>query len=180
MKNFLSLVFEVLKIFIIALAIVIPVRYFLFQPFIVKGHSMDPNFSDGDYLIIDEISYKLRSPQRGEVIVFDPPTNPSDRYIKRIIGLPGETLEIKDGTVFIYKDDNPQPLDENYLPKDLKTLGSLKISLDNNEYFVLGDNRTASLDSRRFGVITKEKIIGKVYLRAWPFTAFAKIEAPAY
>ena len=97
MKKLLSFIWEIIKIVIIALAIVVPIRYFLFQPFFVKGESMEPNFQNGDYLIVDELSYRLREPERGEVIVFKYPRNISQRYIKRIIGLPGEAVEIKDG-----------------------------------------------------------------------------------
>src|SRR3989344_8195084 len=105
MRNLLSFIWEVSKIIIIALVIVLPIRYLLFQPFFVKGQSMEPNFEDGDYLIIDELSYKLRDPARGEVIVFKYPNDPSQRYIKRIIGLPGETIEIQNGRVAIYNEE---------------------------------------------------------------------------
>ncbi len=159
--------------------IVVPIRTFLFQPFFVRGESMSPAFENGDYLIIDQISYRLRSPQRGEVIVFK--HSPSRRYIKRIIGLPGETVEIKDGRVVISSQKEPYALDElDYLPSDIFTRGETLISLAEDQYFVLGDNRYASADSRRWGSLTREDIIGRVFLRAWPFTAFAKIEAPAY
>jgi len=181
MKNLLSFVFEVLKIVIIALVIVVPVRYFLFQPFIVKGQSMEPNFSDGDYLIIDEISYRFKAPQRGEVIVFDAPNDPSSRYIKRIIGLPGETIKIESGNVFLYKNGEYQNLKEDkYLSLEVKTLGDVQVTLNPEEYFVLGDNRFVSADSRKFGILSKDKIIGRVYLRAWPISAFSKIESPVY
>lgn len=181
MKNFLSFLWETLKIVIIALLIVIPIRYFLFQPFFVKGQSMTPAFENGDYLIIDEVSYRFREPQRGEVVVFKYPENPSQRYIKRIIGLPGETVEIKDEKVVIHKDPKSWVLDEErYLPKLLETSGNIKIALKPNEYFVLGDNRAASSDSRRWGPLPRENLIGRVLFRAWPITALAKIEAPAY
>lgn len=182
MKKTLSFILEVTKIIVIALAIVIPIRYLLFQPFIVKGQSMEPNFFNGDYLIIDELSYRLRLPQRGEIIVFDSPFDPSSRYIKRIIGLPGETVEIKNEEVTIYSsDDNYQTLDETkYLPEDIQTAGDLKVTLNDNEYFVLGDNRLVSYDSRKFGPLLKEAIIGRVYLRAWPFDLLDKIETPIY
>jgi signal peptidase I len=177
MRNTLLFLFETLKIVIIALVIVVPIRYFIFQPFFVKGASMEPNFDDGQYLIIDELSYHFREPQRGEVIVFKYPYNPSQRYIKRIIGLPGETIEIKDGQVLI----NGQILDEsNYLPEGTVTSGLIKTNLGEKEYFVLGDNRLASSDSRRWGVLPRENIIGRVYLRAWPFVSWAKFEAPSY
>lgn len=181
MKKVFSLIWEIAKIVIIALAIVVPIRYFLFQPFIVKGQSMEPNFENGDYLIIDEISYRFREPQRGEVIVFKYPQKPSQRFIKRIIALPGETVEIENGKVIIYKNGKPQILDESdYLFSFLQTAGNIRVSLGEDEYFVLGDNRTFSLDSRRFGILPKEQILGRAFCRAWPFTALTKFEAPAY
>ena len=181
MKNFLSFVWEIAKIVIIALLIVVPIRYFLFQPFFVRGQSMEPSFENSDYLIIDEISYRFRDPQRGEVVVFKYPQNPSFRYIKRIVGLPGETIEIEDGKVIIFDNGKSQILDESdYLSSDLSTPGSLRISLDEDEYFVLGDNRAVSSDSRRWGFLPEENIVGRVVFRAWPFAALAKIEAPSY
>jgi signal peptidase I len=181
MKNLFSFIFEVIKIVILASLIVIPVRYFIFQPFFVQGISMMPNFENGDYLIVDEISYRFRDPERGEVIVFKYPKNPSQRYIKRIIGLPGETIEIKNGQITISNKEGSWLLDETaYLMPDLKTNGNTRISLEENEYFVLGDNRNFSSDSRRWGVLLRKYIIGKVYLRAWPFTALAKFEPPVY
>ncbi len=177
MKNFLSFLWETFKIVIIALAIVLPIRYFLFQPFFVKGASMEPNFDDGQYLIIDELSYRFRNPERGEVIVFKYPHDPSQRYIKRIIGLPGETVEVKDNKVFI----GNEVLDESsYLSTDTPTPGLVKFVLGDKEYFVLGDNRLASSDSRRWGTLPRENIVGRVYLRTWPFATLTKFEAPAY
>ena len=181
-KKFFSLVWEIVKIVIIAAIIVAPIRYFLFQPFFVRGQSMDPNFENGDYLIIDELSYRFREPKRGEVVVFKSPQNSSQRFIKRIVGLPGETVEIKDGKVIIYDPGLlPQVLDESsYLSLGLITLGDVKVTLEEDEYFVLGDNRDFSLDSRRFGPLSQDKIIGRVILRAWPFVALAKFEPPIY
>jgi signal peptidase I len=184
MKKFFSFIWEVAKIVTIALLIVVPIRYFLFQPFFVRGDSMKPNFENNDYLIVDEISYRFREPLRGEVIVFKYPNNPSQRYLKRIIGLPGEEVEIKDGKVMISPASVSREkfvLDESaYLPEFLKTQGDMDVFLGENEYFVLGDNRTFSSDSRRWGTLPEEDIIGKVFLRPWPFTAMAKIEAPSY
>jgi signal peptidase I len=181
MRSFFVFIWEILKIVIIALLIVIPIRYFLFQPFFVKGQSMEPNFENGDYLIIDEISYRFGSPQRGEVVVFKYPQNPSLRYIKRIVGLPGETIAIEAGSVIIFNEEGSQILDESaYLPVSYQTPGDVRFSLDEDEYFVLGDNRTSSADSRRWGPLPEENIVGRVLFRAWPFTALAKFEAPAY
>jgi len=166
-----SFVWETLKVIIIALAIIIPVRYYLIQPFYVKGASMEPNFYDHEYLIIDEISYRFNAPRRGEVIVFKYPKDTSGFFIKRIIGLPNERIRISDGKITIYSPRNPQGvvLDENkYLDKDLETLGSIDITLAPNEYYVLGDNRMSSLDSRRFGPLESKYIVGKVWVRGWP------------
>ena len=181
MKKFFTFIWEIFKITVIALAIVIPIRYFLFQPFFVKGESMIPNFGNGDYLIVDEISYRFREPQRGEVIVFRYPQESSHRFIKRIIGLPGETVEIKEGKIVIYKDNQQQVLNESdYLSSFLKTPGDILVTLEADEYFVLGDNRAFSFDSRAFGLLPGEKIIGRVFIRAWPFTDIEKFEVPSY
>ncbi len=181
MRNFFSFIWEILKIVIIALLIVVPIRYFLFQPFFVRGQSMEPNFENGDYLIVDEISYRFRSPQRGEVVVFKYPQNPSLSYIKRIVGLPGETIAIEADSVIIFNWEGSQILDESdYLSPSVLTPGDVRVSLDEDEYFVLGDNRVSSADSRRWGFLPEENIVGRVLFRAWPFTALARFEAPAY
>jgi len=181
MKNFLSFVWEVLKTAIIALIIVVPIRYFLFQPFIVRGQSMEPNFYQNDYLIIDEISYRLREPQRGEIVVFKYPRDPSQRYIKRVVALPGETIEIEDSKVIISSDPEEEiVLNETSYLGSVQTTGELRISLGENEYFVLGDNRPFSSDSRRWGVLPKENIVGRFFVRAWPFNSFLTFELPNY
>lgn len=142
---------------------------------------MEPNYHQGDYLLVDEISYRFNSPQRGEVIIFRFPGNPSQFYIKRIIGLPGETVTIDEGTVIIKESEDGQgfELKEDYLDT-VDTSGNLEITLSDSEYFVLGDNRSASHDSRRWGPLGENFIIGKVFLRAWPFDQFDLIEAPNY
>ena len=181
MKSLFSFIWEIAKIVIIALIIVVPIRYFLFQPFFVKGQSMEPNFENGDYLIIDEISYRFKDPQRGEVVVFKYPNDLSQRYIKRIIGLPGEIVEIENGKVMIFNQEEGQILEESdYLSPFVFTSGTVRVTLDEDEYFVLGDNRTSSADSRRWGPLTRDEIVGRVFLRAWPFAALAKIEVPTY
>jgi signal peptidase I len=180
MKNFLASIFEILRIVILALIIVLPIRFFIFQPFVVKGASMEPNFDQGDYLIIDEISYRFREPKRGEVIVFRFPLNPSQRFIKRIVGLPGETVEIKEGKVIIKSGDKVQTLNEKYLPSINFNGREYNFTLKENEYFVLGDNRNFSYDSRYFGPLNKKFIIGRVILRLWPIKNISKIEVPAY
>ncbi|MFA5994906.1 MAG: signal peptidase I [Patescibacteria group bacterium] len=171
-KQTTSFILEVVKIVVISLAIIIPVRYFLIQPFYVIGASMEPNFADYNYLIIDELSYRFNPPQRGEVIVLRNPQKPSEFFIKRLIGLPGETVKINDGKIYI----NDQLLDETvYLSAQVVTtsfVGYRNIKLGSDEYFVVGDNREHSQDSRRFGPIKQASIIGRVWIRVWPFTQF--------
>ena len=182
-KEILLFIWEVSKIVIIAAVIVIPIRYFIFQPFFVKGASMEPNFSNGDYLIVDELSYHFREPKRGEVVVFKSPNKTSQMYIKRIIGLPGETVEIKDGKIIVYLTpfSDGSFLDESeYLSYNVYTPGEMRISLGDNEYFVLGDNRSYSSDSRIWGPLIREDIIGRVVFRPWPITAVAAIHTPGY
>ncbi len=170
LKEILAFILELIKISLVALVIVVPIRMFIFQPFIVKGASMEPNYRSGDYLIIDELTYRFREPKRGEVIVFRFPNNPSQFYIKRIIGLPGERIEIKKGKIFIYpKDGLPFELDErDYLEESSKILREVKVELKADEYFVLGDNREFSSDSRVWGPVPKKYIIGRVLIRLWP------------
>lgn len=179
--SFLLFILETFKIVVLALLIVIPIRYFLFQPFFVRGQSMEPSFQGGDYLIVDQLSYRFQEPQRGEVIVFRYSHNRSQNYIKRIIGLPGETIEIQDNKIVVYHNGEAEILGETaYLPANIQTTGGLRVQLNDDEFFVLGDNRTFSSDSRSWGPIKRGDIIGKVFVRAWPPTALARIEAPAY
>ena len=178
MNKVFSFLWEVFKIVTITALIVVPIRYFVFQPFFVNGQSMEPNFHNGDYLIIDELSYRFREPQRGEVIVFNFPQDPSQRYVKRIVGLPGETIEVKDGKVIINSKDL---LNESSYLSDLSyTSGNANITLGQGEYSVLGDNRDHSYDSRRWGILPEDLIIGRTFLKLSPFTALAEVEVPAY
>ncbi len=165
-----GLVIEFVQVLAISLAIIIPVRYFLIQPFYVKGASMEPSFWDHEYLIIDELSYRFTTPERGDIVVFRYPNDPKQFFIKRVIGLPGETVEIAGGQIKIYNDKNPNGavLDEtSYLDQDYTTM-TRTVTLKADEYYVLGDNRIASLDSRLFGPIKKDAIVGRVWLRGWP------------
>ncbi len=174
LKKFLIFIWEIAKIAIIALIIVVPIRVFVFQPFFVRGASMEPNFHDFDYLIVDEISYRFNEPQRGDVIIFYNPNNSDQRFIKRIVGLPGETIKLANGEVLIKQDSDFFILDEaDYLSQNIETPGSEELFLDENQFFVLGDNRDSSLDSRVFGSLNKELIIGKSAFRLWPISILA-------
>lgn len=162
---------DLLKVVCVSLAIIIPVRYFLIQPFYVKGASMEPSFYDHEYLIINEIDYRLSDPARGDIIVFKYPKDPSQYFIKRIVGLPSETIEIANNQIYVYESkDKKAILDESqYLPATAKTVSSKTWTLGPDEYYVLGDNRDYSLDSRSFGPVYRDLIVGKVWFRGWPF-----------
>lgn len=172
---------EVIQIIVISSAIIIPIRYFLIQPFYVKGASMEPNFYDHEYLIIDELSYRFREPVRGEILVFKYPRDPSQYFIKRLVGMPGETVEISDGNVIIYNQDHPNGivLEEDYL-NHIETHGKERVTLAADEYYVLGDNRDASLDSRSFGALTDDNIIGRVWVRGLPLSRIGTFDLPEY
>lgn len=161
---------ELLQFALIALVIVVPIRYFIAQPFIVSGASMENTFHTGEYLIIDQLSYYFESPKRGDVIVFRYPKDPSKFFIKRVIALPNDSINIEGNVVTVtYKDGTTEILDEPYI-KSMAENTSLTQTLGENEYFVMGDNRDASSDSRVWGVLDKEKIIGRAFLRLFPFT----------
>ena len=172
MKKAFSFLWEIGKIALVALLLVAGLRLFVFQPFLVRGAYMEPSFHNWDYLLVDEVSYRFRSPERGEVIVFKFPNDPSQRYIKRIIGLPGETVQVQDGQVVVFREGERVQLDEkSYASSD--TPGSIQITLPENEYFVMGDNRHYSSDSRSWGTLHKDLIIGRVFVRVFPLSAFA-------
>lgn len=168
-----SFLLELAKVVLISVAIIVPVRYFLIQPFYVKGASMEPNFYDYEYLIIDEISYRFNEPERGQVVVLHDPSNDSQYFIKRIIGLPGDEISIINDKVVV----NGVNLDESaYLDPAILTeaaSGQRTFTVGNGEYFVLGDNRDVSYDSRRFGPVSQKEFIGRVWVRAWPFNRMA-------
>lgn len=174
-KKFGLLVFEVVKVVLISLAIILPVRMFLIQPFYVEGASMEPNFYDKEYLIIDEISYRFNEPQRGDVVVFRNPKNTKQYYIKRVIALPGETVRIESGLVFV----NDQEIVEPYVA-DLSGQSFASLALADDQYFVLGDNRSVSQDSRYFKALDEKYIIGKVWFRGWPLDRISTFNRPTY
>ncbi|MCK5476120.1 MAG: signal peptidase I [Candidatus Pacebacteria bacterium] len=163
---------ESIKIIILSLIVIAGIRMFIMQPFFVSGKSMEPNFHDGDYLIVDEISYRIGDPKRGDVVIFRYPNDPSEYYIKRIVGLPGEKIGINENEIKIYNVENPEGFklgEELYIPESTITTGTYTRELKNDEYYVLGDNRIASADSRVWGVLEKHFIVGRAWIRAWPF-----------
>lgn len=155
------------------------VKAYIAQPFLVKGRSMEQTFSDGDYLIVDQLSYNFTTPKRFDIVVFHTEFiqggKESEYYIKRVIGVPGDRVVIKDGVVILYKDngDTPTKLEEDYLISGLKTIApnSIDVVLKDQEYFVMGDNRGNSSDSRYWGPVDREYIVGKPIVRLFPFNA---------
>ncbi len=186
----LLFVWDFAKVILIALLIILPIRFFIFQPFIVSGSSMEPNFSNGQYLIIDEVSYRFSDPARGDVIVLRYPKDPKQFFIKRIIGLPGDTVTVDNGRVTITNDSNSKGVTvaEEYLPSQGLTFphnttiigGKKTLTLKSDEYFMMGDNRLASSDSRDWGPLEKNEIVGKVFVRVLPLSEFMKFKGPVY
>lgn len=169
-KQFAEGAWDLIKFAAIALAIVIPIRMFIAQPFVVSGDSMFPTFHDGQYLIVDEISYIVNGPHRGDVVIFRYPNDPSRFFIKRLIGMPNEKITIKDGIVMITNKENPEgfALTEPYINE--KFLTSFTYETGADEYFVMGDNRNRSSDSRQWGILPRKLMIGRAYLRLLPFS----------
>ncbi len=159
---------ELVRFAIIAIAIVLPIRIFIAQPFVVSGSSMVPTFQDGQYLIVDEISYRLGTPERGDVVIFRYPKDPSKFFIKRIIGLPNETVDVDGNEITITSDVHPDgmKLSQPYLRTVSNTHDHMVLGSD--EYFVMGDNRPGSSDSRVWGAVDRKFIIGKAFLRLLP------------
>ena len=178
----LGIFFEILQTFVLSAAIFVIIYLFAAQPHLVKGSSMEPNLLNGDYILTEKISSRFGDPQRGEVIVFKAPNRPDTDYIKRVIGLPGERIKVENGKIFI----NGKQLDESYEPSDFMTYSGRFLSENEeflvpaDEFFVLGDNRSQSSDSREFGPIPKSSIIGHALIRYWPIVRAGVIKMPHY
>ena len=167
-----GLIKEIVIFAIIALGIVLPFRVYIAEPYLVDGRSMDPTFETGDYLIVDKISYRSEAPKRNTVVVFKYPNSPDKSFIKRIIGLPGETVIMENNKLTIINSENPNgfEIDQSYLSEENKTSADFSKTLAYDEYFVMGDNRKESFDSRSWGPLKKEFILGKPVVRLWPVT----------
>lgn len=173
-----SNILELIEFIAIVAAVLIVLRFFVAEPHKVSGSSMVPNFYDGDYIITNKISKNFSDPVRGEVIILTNPRNNNQVFIKRVIGLPGETVKINNGQVHI----NGQLLPEPYLPAGLRTPGEAflqegeEITIPEKQYFVIGDNRGGSSDSREWGPVKIDLIIGQAWFRYWPITKFGLIQ----
>jgi signal peptidase I len=166
MRKLYLLIWESVEVILVAFIPIFVSYQFLARPFLVQGASMEPNFHNGNYLVVDIISYKFGSPERGDVVVFHYPGNRSLYYIKRVIGLPGDRVTLLEGKILI----NGEAIKEEYLPSYIETdaFTSSDFQLEDGQYFVLGDNRSASFDSRSWGPLEKSDIVGVVKLRVWP------------
>jgi signal peptidase I len=163
---------DILSFALIALLIVVPIRWFVAQPFIVRGASMEPTFHTGEYLVVDQLTYRFEDPQRGDVIIMKYPKDESVYFIKRIIGLPGETVELSGTNVIIHRGVGFEPLtlDQAYIPDDENRPEYATYTLGPSEYFVMGDNRNESSDSRVWGALPRKDIVGRALVRLFPPT----------
>lgn len=181
-KKIINFFFDFLETSVVALSIFVVVYLFLVQPHEIKGSSMEPNFHNNEYILTDKISYKFREPQRGEVIIFKAPTNNEVDYIKRVIGLPGDRIKVQDGFVYV----NEMKLNESYLADKTPLLpGSsmqegVEITIPPDHIFVMGDNRPHSSDSREFGPVSFNLIIGHAIFRYWPLPEMGLISTAKY
>jgi signal peptidase I len=181
-KNAVAFLFDILQTIVLSAAIFVIIYLFAGQPHLVRGSSMEPNFHNGDYILTEKVSYKFSNPQRGQVIVFQAPNREDSDYIKRVIGLPGETLKVIDGKIYI----NGKPLDEAYEPTSFQTFSgrflkeNQEFTVPEGHFFVFGDNRSHSSDSREFGPVDKNLIIGRALIRYWPAPRFGAIQTPQY
>jgi signal peptidase I len=162
---------DIIQVVVFAGAIFLFVYLLILQPHKIKGNSMQPNFPNGEYLLTDKVTYRFHEPERGDVVVFKAPSQNGEEFIKRIIGLPGERVSIKNGKVYI----DGKLLDESeYLSPSVYTSGGFFLkenqesTVPSGQYFVMGDNREYSSDSRNFGPIGKEKITGRAWFVYWP------------
>lgn len=183
-------IWETVKVVLISLIIILPVRYFLIQPFFVKGASMVPTFQDKEYILVDKWTYRLSRPHRGDVVIFKYPADPSQFFIKRIAALPGETISVGNNSILIFNKEYPEGFvlnERGYLPTNHQTVcGSnstfcgRKVELKDNEYFLIGDNREHSSDSRFFGPVAAKYFSGMAWLRLWPLTRVGFLERTTY
>lgn len=181
-KRAVAALFDFLQSIVVVLAIMVMIYLFVMSPQEISGASMEPNFHNGEYILTNKIQYKLENPKRGDVVIFKSPLNKDIDYIKRIIALPGEKVMLKDSALWV----NGKKVSEPYLAPDVYIFGGsylkegVEVTVVEGMYFVSGDNRPHSSDSREFGPIAKEDFIGKALLRYWPFDRLGIIPRPDY
>jgi signal peptidase I len=173
---------DILEVIVFAVGIFFFIYLLIMRPHKISGQSMMPNFQDGEFLLTEKVTYYTRSPERGDVVVFMPPISTTDEFIKRVIGLPGEKVMVKDGHIYI----NDKLLSESYIKSDVVTSGGTFLSdgqeftVPADEYFVFGDNRPNSSDSRYWGPITKKVMTGRAWVSYWPVSSAGVVPKPSY
>lgn len=182
LKKVVAAVFDFLQGIVVIMAILVMVYLFIMSPQEINGASMEPNFYNGEYILTNKVSYKIGLPTRGDVVIFKSPRNKDIDYIKRVIGLPGDEVELRDSTFFV----NGLEVEEPYIPEGTYTYGGSYLQEDSSivvpegMYFVVGDNRQHSSDSREFGPIPLEDFIGQAFLRYFPFDRAGVLPHPRY
>jgi len=173
---------DILEVIVFAVGIFFFIYLLIMRPHKISGQSMMPNFQDAEYLLTEKVTYYTRNPNRGDVVVFMPPISTTDEFIKRVIGLPGENVMVKDGHVYI----NDKLLAEPYIKDDVITSGGpflsegVQYTVPAGEYFVMGDNRPNSSDSRYWGPITKKVMTGRAWISYWPANLAGVVAKPSY
>jgi len=181
-KRWVAAFFDFLQSIVVVLALLVMVYLFVAAPQEISGASMEPNFFNGEYILTNKVLYKFREPQRGDVVIFKSPRNKEIDYIKRILGLPGDIVKLQSNTFYV----NENPVEEPYLRPGTIIFGGSYLSegqeiiVPPGSYFVVGDNRPHSSDSREFGPIPLEDIIGVAFLRYWPFDKAGVLPHPVY
>ena len=177
LRNLWLFFLDFLETIVVSLAIFAVVYIFLFQPHQVDGRSMEPNFHNGEYILTDKISYRLHSPNRGDVVVFHSPQDERVDFIKRIIGIPNDTVKLAGGYIYL----NGQRLEEPYINDPGQVLSGRylregdEIRVPAGQYLVMGDNRLHSSDSREWGLVTSAELVGRAFFRYWPISDFGTI-----
>lgn len=181
-KRVVAAIFDFLQSIVVVMAIMVMIYLFIMSPQEISGASMETNFHNGEFILTNKIEYKFTDPKRGDIVIFKSPRNKEIDYIKRVIALPGETIRLSNSIFFI----NGKKVDEPYLAPGTYTFGgsflieNTDFVVPKGKYFVVGDNRPHSSDSREFGPIAKEDFIGKALLRYWPFSRMGLISRPVY
>lgn len=173
---------DIIQIVVFAIAIFLFVYLLILQPHKIKGASMSPNHLNGEYLLTDKVTYRFQQPERGDIVVFEAPTNDGQEFIKRIIALPGEEVSVKNGSIFV----NGQKLEEDYIPPEIETTPGAfleegeTVVVPEDQFFVMGDNRDHSSDSRAWGFVEKDKITGRAWIIYWPLDKAGTVKSPKY
>jgi len=183
---------DTIQVIAVSAIIIVILHLFIVQPQVVDGLSMYPNLDDGDRLLVEKVTYRLREPKRGEVIVFNEPEKKESDFIKRLIGLPGESILIENNKIIIFNEKNPkgfEVMQDRFLSEEMKKSTSgqgnflkegLKVKIPTDKYVFLGDNRKKSYDSRYFGFVDKDDIVGKATYRYWPFKSFGGVDSKVF